>query len=77
MVPFGNFGWNFGIGFGWIVIVVSFILIVFAIVHLVRIGSGGAGGQDSTCDTRLDVLKKKYARGEITKEEFEAKRKDL
>lgn len=58
MVPFGNFGWNFGIGFGWIVIVVSLILLVFAIVRPARMGSAG-GGKHDLIDTPLDALKKK------------------
>ena len=76
MVPFGNFGWNFGFGFGWLIIIVSFILIIFGIVQLVRFG-GSAGRRTLPDETPLDVLKKRYARGEITKEEFEAKKKDM
>lgn len=35
-----------------------------------------AGG-DSRVDTALDILRQRYARGEINKEEFEAKKRDL
>jgi len=34
-------------------------------------------GRDSRSDTALDILRQRYARGEINKEEFDTKRRDL
>jgi putative membrane protein len=34
-------------------------------------------GKDHHPDTAMDILRQRYARGEINKEEFEAKKKDL
>jgi putative membrane protein len=34
-------------------------------------------GKVSQSDTALDILRQRYARGEINKEEFEAKKRDL
>ncbi len=34
-------------------------------------------GRESRTDTALDILRQRYARGEINKEEFEAKKRDL
>ena len=45
--------------------------IVLGIRWLVRQGSG------SGPDAALDILRQRYARGEISKEEFEAKKRDL
>jgi putative membrane protein len=37
--------------------------------------SGESGGQPN--ETPLDILKKRYAKGDITKEEFESLKKDI
>lgn len=58
----------------WIAILVLIILgIVFIIRYLRGYGKEGRGAQE----TPLDVLKKRYARGEIDKKEFEEKKNDL
>lgn len=81
MVPFGNFGWNFGFGFGWIIVIVSLILIVFGIVRLVRTMSPPLDhktGENAVCDeTALAALNRRYARGEITKDEFDRLKRDI
>lgn len=75
MVPFGNFGWSFGFGFGWLIIVLSLILIVFGIVQLVRMGYGDRRSRPR--EDAYDILERRYASGEISKEQFEAMKKDL
>ncbi len=52
----------------WGLIIVA---LVFGIRWLV------AEGRESRSDTALDILRQRYARGEINKEEFEAKKRDL
>lgn len=72
----GGFGWMWLMPLFWIVFLG---LIIWAVVALVRglSPSGGANSVSSLPDSALEILKKRYARGEINKEEYEAKRKDL
>jgi putative membrane protein len=79
-----DYGWQMGWGMmGWfapIMMVVFWVAVIVAIVFLVRwlAASGGAGSRSPKSeDSALEILKKRYARGEINKEEFEEKKKDL
>jgi putative membrane protein len=65
----GNYG--FGMGFGWIFMIIFWAIVLFLVVALVKkIGSGEK-------ETAEDILKKRYAGGEISKEEFERLKKDI
>lgn len=63
-------------GGAWFLGLIFWILIIAGIVLLIKYlwESGGAGGRH---ESALDILKKRYANGEINKEEFEEKKKDL
>lgn len=52
------------------------ILIGVLIYFLFKSSRTGGFGQTSN-ETPLDILKKRYARGEITKEQFDEMKKDL
>lgn len=66
-------GW--GMGFGMLIF---WGLLIVAIVMLVRC-FGGSGICEKTGRDKpsLDLLKERYARGEIEREEFEQKKRDL
>jgi putative membrane protein len=55
------------------------VALIVGIVYLSRRSRGYTGGfgGDIQEDSPLDILKKRYAKSEITKEEFEQKKKDL
>ncbi len=69
----GQGGWfGLGGGFMWI----FWILIIIAIIALVRSFSGGAA-KASSSESPMEILRKRYANGEISDEEFEHRRKEL
>ncbi len=79
----GGFGW------GWMMVVGMLFMVLFwgAIIALVvwgirALNRGGARpeGPNEPLPPRgraLDILQERYARGEITKEQYDAMRKDL
>ncbi|WP_177419621.1 SHOCT domain-containing protein [endosymbiont of Lamellibrachia barhami] len=70
----GNgFGMGFGGGFMWL----FWILLIVAIVWAVKAAGGGSENPPGKQKSALDILKERYARGEIDQKEFEQKRKDL
>jgi len=69
-------GWGWGMGFGWLFMILFWVLIIAGIVGLARWlfyvpGSGRSERRP------LDILKERYARGEITREQYEQMRRDL
>ncbi|MGB8489423.1 MAG: SHOCT domain-containing protein [Bacteroidales bacterium] len=62
-----------GMGFAWIIWPVLLAILVWLIVRSVNHRRGPEPGGKSA----LDILKERYARGEISKEEYEQKRKDI
>ncbi len=52
-------------------------LIVWAVVAALQKTNSGTGISARTSDEALEILKRRYAQGEIDKEEYETKKKDL
>jgi putative membrane protein len=75
MMGYGLMGWFYPIG-----MILFWILIVVVIVLLIK-GVWPSKGSEQPAraaeESALDILKKRYARGEINKEEFLEKKKDL
>jgi len=69
-----NWGW-WGMGLGMLLMIVFWggliALVTWIIFRLVR------SGQQPSSQTPLDIAKARYAKGEISKEEFEQIKKDL
>jgi putative membrane protein len=81
MMP-GMGRWSMGMGWLGMLLGIAFWILVFlALVYLVKylMQTTGQAGRPPAAEvkTPLDILKERYARGEIDKEEFEAKKRDL
>ncbi len=82
-------GWGYyghmgsGFGLGWIFMLLFWGLVIWAVFALVRGATGhgccghGHGTQGRGEKTPLDILKERYAKGEISKEDFDRMKKDL
>lgn len=62
---FWGMGW-----FMWLIPVAIILIIVYALKNNNR-------QKSKTEDSPFEILKKRYAKGEITKQEFEEKKKDI
>ena len=69
MNGFGNYG--YGMGFGWIFMILFWGALIYLAISFFK--KGGSGGNESA----QEVLKKRYAGGEISKEEFERIKKEI
>jgi putative membrane protein len=72
MHVFGEHGW--GMGWGWIIGLAVIVLIIWLIVKITNQNDNQRqlGGKSA-----FDILKEKYAKGEISKEEYKEKRNDI
>ena len=73
---FHNWMWGGGFWFGWI----FWIVIIGAVIWLIISQSGKNRYQNQInphLESPLDIIKKRYAKGEISKEQFEEMKKDL
>ena len=78
LLLFGGFGMGgygtmgFGMGFGFVFMLLFWGLIIWLIVTLINASQSNKDVPDS-----LTILKKRYAKGEITKKQFEEMKKEL
>lgn len=77
----GYDGWGWGWGLGMIHGLLWWVLVILGIIVLVRLlgrSSASAPMQPGPApETALEILKRRYASGEIGKAEFEEKKRDL
>jgi putative membrane protein len=70
---YGNFS-PFHFFLGPIMMIAFWVFVIWGIVALVRHSSGS---HNHPHGRPLDILKERYAKGEITKEQFESMKKDI
>jgi len=65
-----------GMWFNWLFWIIIIVLIVWLVMSKVN-RSQKNSGYGSAKESPLDILKNRYAKGEINKEEYNEKKKDL
>lgn len=69
----GGMGWGW---FGFPMMLLFWGVLIFAVILLVRVWSNDGRRSSSRVDP-IDILKERYARGEISVEEYEERKRNL
>ena len=69
-----SFGWGFG---GALMMIVFWTFVIVLLVWLVKGLRGEHPSESQKSKSGLDILKERYAKGEIDKKEFEERKKTL
>lgn len=72
MDDWGHMSWGFGGVFMWLIFLVLIGAVIYFVVRGEKWMKRGQGDE-----TALDILKKRYAKGEITRQEYEEMKKEL
>jgi putative membrane protein len=70
----GATGWGIWMLLGWLSMLAFWGAVILGIVLVVRAVAGSGGRAE---DSAIEILRRRYAAGEITREEYEAMRADL
>ncbi len=63
-----------GMEFGWLFIIIFTVLIILGIIYLASLISTG---KERHGESPIHILKRRYAKGELTREEFERMKDEI
>ena len=79
--PEGPRGWgsmmHYGFGSGGMFMWIIFIIVIGLLIYFIVKAQKTKGQTSTQNETPLDILKRRYAKGEIAKEEYERMKRDL
>lgn len=74
-----GWGWGMGLGGGFLVLIIIIVIVGFGIYYIVKNNNNNdfnRSQKDSNTDA-MEIAKKRFAKGEISTEEFEEIKKNL
>ena len=71
--PMMHYGFGYGGMFMWII----FLIVIGFLVYFIVQAQKAKGQTPAQGESHLDILKKRYAKGEISKEDFDRMKRDL
>lgn len=79
--PQGPGGWgpmmHYGFGYGGMFMWIIFLIVVGVLIYFIVQAQKAKGRTPTQAESHLDILKRRYAKGEIAREEYERMKKDL
>ena len=77
----GPGGWwrmmHYGFGYGGMFMWIVFLIIIVLLIYFILQSQKTKGQTPAQGESPLDILKKRYAKGEISKEDFDRMKRDL
>jgi len=77
----GPGGWRpmmyYGFGYGGMFMWIIFLIVIGLLIYFIVQAQNKKSGTPTQNESPMDILKRRYAKGEITKEEYERIKKDL
>ena len=73
----GRWGHMMYYGYGGMIMWIIFLIVIGLLIYFIVQAQKTKGQTTTQNESHLDILKKRYAKGEITKEEYEGMKKDL
>jgi putative membrane protein len=73
----GNYGCLSGFGYGGMFMWVLFLIALGIAIYFIVKNTRSKNMEGQSIETPIDILKKRYAKGEITKEEFDRMKNEL
>jgi len=68
---------HYGFGYGGMFMWIIFLVVIGVLIYFIVQAQKTKGRTPTQSESHLDILKKRYAKGEIAKEEYERMKNDL
>lgn len=79
MMGYGDYGYGMmSNGWGWIMMIFILIIVVLGVLVLFRyLQHSGSATQNNSSSKAIDLLNERYARGELSDEEYKRKKSEI